>query len=115
MFAIWCANDFRSIVARFRKEVGDFDDGSHGNDTGVGGEGARWLLGGASVEAAVGDHAVLLVVDSVVRRPGIERRWDLGRSHRSRTQSVGALDANGVGTSVGFGLGRLETRLVKRR
>ena len=115
MVVVWCACNFCAIVARLREEAGDFDDGSHGNGAGVGGEGARWLLGGASVEAAVGDHAVLLVVDSVVRRPGIERRWDLGRSHRSRTQSVGALDANGVGTSVGFGLGRLETRLVKRR
>ena len=94
MFAIWCANDFRSIVARFRKEVGDFDDGSHGNDTGVGGEGARWLLGGALVGDFVRDLAGLSVVALVGRRLGNKGRLELGRSHRSGPRSVGAWDAN---------------------
>ena len=48
---------------------------------------------------------MLSVLDSVFRRLGRERRRDLGWLHRSGTQSVGVSDVNGVGTSVGFGLG----------
>ena len=110
MVVVCCACDFRAIVARLCEEAGDFDDRSHGDDAGVKGEGARWLLGGASVGDAVGDRAVLSVVDSVFQRLGSEWRRDLGRPHRSGNQSVGASDANGVGKSVGFGLGRSETR-----
>ena len=94
MVVFWCARDFRSIIALLRKEAGDFDDGSHGDDTGVGGEGAWWLLGGALVGALVGDRASLSVVASVGRRLGSERRLELGRSHRSEPRSVRAWDAN---------------------
>ena len=62
------------------------------------------------VGAAVRDRAGSSVVDSVVRRLVSKRRQDLVQSHRSGTRPVGVSDANGVGTSVGFGLGRLETR-----
>ena len=47
MVVVWCACDFRAIVARLHEEAGDFDYGSHSNDASVGGEGYRWLLGGA--------------------------------------------------------------------
>ena len=61
MVIVGCPRDFRAIFVRLREEARDFDDGSHGNGNGagVGGEGARWLLGGASVGAAVGDREVL--------------------------------------------------------
>ena len=35
---VWCARDFSSMDARLREEAGDFDNGSHGDDAGVGGE-----------------------------------------------------------------------------
>ena len=38
---VWCACYFREIVARLREEAGDFDDRSHGDGAGVGGEGVR--------------------------------------------------------------------------
>ena len=85
MVIVWCACDFRAIVARLREEAGDFDDGSHGDDACVGEKGSRWLLGRASFVAAVGDRAGLSVVDSVVWRLGSERRRKLGQSHRSGT------------------------------
>ena len=69
------------IVARIREKAGDFDGGSNGNDAGVGGEGARWLLGGASVGSAVRDCAGLLFVYLVVWRLGIELHWDLSWLH----------------------------------
>ena len=109
MVVVGCPCDFCAIVSRLREEADDLNDGRHGDGAGVEVDGAWWLLGGASVEAAVGDHTVLLVV---VWRPGSERCWDLSRSHRSGTQSAGTLDANGVRMSVGFGLGQLETWLV---
>ena len=40
MVLIGSARDFFSIIARLRKEAGDFDDGSDDDDAGVGGEGA---------------------------------------------------------------------------
>ena len=86
--------------------------GRHGDGAGVEVDGAWWLLGGASVGVAVGDRAVLSVM---VWRPGSERSWGLGWSHRSGTQLVGAADAYGVRPSVGFGLSRSETWLVERR
>ena len=94
MVVVWCGRDFRSIFARLRKEAGDFDDRSHGDDTGVGGEGAWWMLGGALVGASVGDRESLSVVASVGWRLGSKRRLELGRSHRSGPRSVGAWDAN---------------------
>ena len=103
--------DFLVIVARLREEAGDLDGGSHGNGAGVRGDGARRLMGGASVGVVVRERAVLSVV---VWRPGSERRHDLSWSHWSETQSVGAADANDVGTSVGFGLRQSENRLVDR-
>ena len=104
MAVFWCACKFRVIVADLREEAGDFDDGCHGDYTGVGGEGARWFLGGASVGVAVRGHAGLSVPGLAVQRLGSECRWDLSWSYRSGTWLFCALDANGVGMSVGFGL-----------
>ena len=115
MVIVGCACNFRVIVAHLRKEAGDFDNGSHGDGAGVGVEGSRWLLVGASVGAAVGDRAVLSVVDLVVWRPESKRRQDIGWSHRLGNQSVGASEAHDIGTWVGFGQDWSETRLVKRR
>ena len=67
MFIVGCAHDFCLIFARLSKDAGDFDGGSHGDDAGVRGEGARWLLRGSSVGASVGDRAGLLVGASVSR------------------------------------------------
>ena len=83
MVVVRCPCDFHVIVARLCEEAGGFDDGSHCDGAGVGGEGSQWLMGGASVWAAVGYHAVLSVM---VRRPGSKRRRELGQSHRSETQ-----------------------------
>ena len=83
------------IFARLRKETGDLDDKRRGDGTGIRGDGARWLLGGASVGVAVEDRAVLSVVvripgrsngvangvrTSVVQSRGRKRRWDDGDS-----------------------------------
>ena len=54
MVVVWSAQAFCSIVARLCEEAGDLDNGSHGDDAGIEGEGARWLLGGASVRSSVG-------------------------------------------------------------
>ena len=75
MVVFGSACDFCLIVAQLREESGDFNDGSHGDDAGVGGEGSRWLLGGASV----GDSEGLLVGASVGQRLGQERRQDVSR------------------------------------
>ena len=75
MVVVGCARKFRSIFIRLCEEAGDFDDGSRGGDAGVGVEGPRWLLGGASV----GESAVILVGSLVGRSLGRERRQDVGR------------------------------------
>ena len=54
MVVVGSAREFILIVLCLREEVGDFDDRSHGDDAGVGGEGVRWLMGGTSVGAIVG-------------------------------------------------------------
>ena len=69
-----------SIFARLCKEAGGFDDRSHGADTGVGVEGARWIMGVASV----GPCVVILVRDSVGRILGREWRRDVGRDISQR-------------------------------
>ena len=51
MVVVGIAQDFCSIVTPLRKEAGDFENGIHGDDAGVGGGGAWWLLGGALVGA----------------------------------------------------------------
>ena len=79
MVVVGCACDFRSIVARLRKEAGDFDDGSHGDDASVGGEGARCLLGGSLVVASVRYSEGLLVGALGGRSLRRERRRDVGR------------------------------------
>ena len=112
MVVVRCPCDFHVIVARLREEAGNLDDVIHGNGAGIEGDGSLWLLGGALVGVAVGERAV---ISGVVQRPGSERRWDLGRSHQLGTKSVGAADVYVVGPSVGFGLSRSETRLVKWR
>ena len=89
MVVFWCARNVRSIVARLHKEAGDFDNGSHGNDAGVGGEGYRWLLVRASVRALVGDRAGVLVVASVSRRLGSEKNRSVAPVGTSFGQSLG--------------------------
>ena len=37
MVVVWCTRDFRLIVARLRKEAGDFDDRGYDDDYSVGG------------------------------------------------------------------------------
>ena len=74
MVVVGSARDFRSIVARFHEEMGDFDDGIHGDDASVGGEGARWLMGRASV----GDNEGLSVGALIGWNIGRERRRDVG-------------------------------------
>ena len=75
MVVIWSARYFCLIATRFCKEAGDFNNRSHSDGAGVGGEGTRWLLGGASVGASVG----LLVGSSVGRILGQERRREVGQ------------------------------------
>ena len=74
MVAVWSAHDFCSIVARLHNEAGDFDNGSHSDDTGVGGEVAQWLIGGSLVGYSEG----LSVGASVGQSLGRERRQDVG-------------------------------------
>ena len=76
----WSSLGVPVTFIRLSRASGDFDDGSHGDDAGVGGEGSLWLLGGASVGASVGDSEGLLFRDSVGCGLGRERRQDFGRS-----------------------------------
>ena len=92
------ARDFCLIFARLRKEAGDFDDRSHGDDAGVRGDGERWLLGRASVGASVG----LLVGASVGRRLGRERRRDVGRYIGQRQRgSIGRRQSGSIRRNIG--------------
>ena len=65
MVVVGSARDFCLIVARLREEAGDFDGGRHGDDAGVGGEGARCLLGRASFGSSVGLSVGALVGQSL--------------------------------------------------
>ena len=86
MVVVGSAQGFISIVARLRKEAGDFDGGSNGDDAGVGGEVARWLLGGALVGASMG----LLVGALVGQRLGREQHRDVGQAiGRRQRGSIG--------------------------
>ena len=74
------------VVARLHEEAGDFEDRSHGDDIGVGGEVSRWLLGGALVGASMG----LLVGALVGQRLGREQHRDVGQAiGRRQRGSIG--------------------------
>ena len=99
MVVVGSARDFRSIVARFHEEMGDFDDGIHGGDAAVSGERAWWLLGIASVVARVG----LLVGASVGWSLSREWRQDVVRAiGQSQSESIGRIQSG----SIGWGLGQ---------
>ena len=70
MVVVWSARDSFSVVACLHKEAGGFDDRIHGDNAGVGREGARWLMDGALVRASVS----LLIGALVGRSLAQERR-----------------------------------------
>ena len=107
MVVIGGAQDFCSILTRLCKRAGDFDDRIHGDDAGIGGEGARWLLGGSSV----GFCMVLSVGASVVWSLGQGRRWAVDRAIGHRRRQRGS---NGAGTSVGLLVGSIRRGLGRR-
>ena len=119
IFIVGCARNFRSIVTRLQEEAGNSDNKSHGDDDGVWGERALWLLGGASVEASVGDSKGLSVEASVGRSLGRERRWDVGRfilvaAGRSLGQNLGRRQCGSIGRGLGWSEPQIITASVRR-